>query len=89
MQQNCVETLQSNRESLKQELSLLVVGRDKRDSDYVIIIIIIINVLSFSGSSGLAMSQKYSRRLSEIQIGCLSLRQTNSQSIEGNNIKLL
>jgi len=32
MQQNCVETLQSDRESLIQELSLLVVGRDWRDS---------------------------------------------------------
>jgi len=32
MQQNCIETLQSDRESLIQELSLLVVGRDCRDS---------------------------------------------------------
>ena len=32
MQQNCIETLQSDRESMIQELSLLVVGRDCRDS---------------------------------------------------------
>jgi len=32
VQQNCIETLQSDRESLIQELYLLVVGGDCRDS---------------------------------------------------------
>ena len=32
MQQNCIERLQSDRESLIQELSLLVIRRDCRDS---------------------------------------------------------
>jgi len=47
MQQNCIEMLQSDRESLIQELSLLVVGRDCRDSvaQIIQIIIIIINII--------------------------------------------
>ena len=45
MQQNCVETLQSNRESLKQVLSLLVVGRDWRLWIIIIIVIIIIIII--------------------------------------------
>jgi len=49
MQQNCIETLQSDQESLKQELSLLVVGRDWRYSVAQIIqkfhVVIINNII--------------------------------------------
>jgi len=46
MQQDDVESLRSDRESLKEKLSLLIIGRSSSSSIIIIIIIVIIVVVT-------------------------------------------